>query len=297
MDLTTIGFVGLGKMGTPMVRQLAAAGRRVVAFDLQADAVERVAAIDGVSAAESLAAVGAAAEVVITMLPNGSAVSAAVLGGDGGEGLVAGLRPGSVVIDMSSSAPWETVELGARLDALGIRLVDAPVSGGVARAITAELAIFAGGDAAVIDAIEPMLGDMGTSVFRTGPLSTGHTAKALNNLLSAACFAATIEVVKLAEAGGIDPRVMADVLNAATGKNNTTDRKLKQFVLSETFDSGFALALMVKDLKQSAELADRAGFQLPISRGVIDLWVEGADELPQDADHTEIAKVIRGSAE
>jgi 3-hydroxyisobutyrate dehydrogenase len=294
MDLTTIGFVGLGMMGNPMVRQLAEAGRNVVVFDLQADAVERVAAIEGVRAAESLAAVGAAAEVVITMLPNGSVVSAAVLGGNGGEGLAASLSPGSVVIDMSSSAPWETVELGARLDALGIRLVDAPVSGGVARAITGELAIFAGGDSAVIDQIEPVLGDMGTPV-RTGPLGTGHTAKALNNLLSAACFAATIEVVKLAEAAGMDPQVMAEVLNSATGKNNTTDRKLRQFVLSETFDSGFALSLMVKDLKQSAELADRAGLELPVSRGVIDLWVEGAEELSPGADHTEIAKVIRGS--
>ncbi len=288
-DLSTVGFVGLGKMGTPMVRNLAAAGIRVVAYDLLAAARERIATIDNVAVASSLADVGASADVVITMLPNGSAVAAALLDDDG---IASELKAGSIVIDMSSSAPWETLETGGRLAALDLGLVDAPVSGGVARAVTGELAIFVGGETDPVDRIEPVLQKLGTSIFRTGGLGTGHTAKALNNLLSAACFVATIEVVRIAEESGIDPVIMADVLNAATGRNNTTDRKLKQFVLSETYDSGFALALMVKDLKQSAEIARRAGISVPMSDEVVELWSEAAETLAPDADHTEMAKAV-----
>jgi 3-hydroxyisobutyrate dehydrogenase len=202
------------------------------------------------------------------------------------------LAPGTVVIDMSSSAPVGTKALGEELIAAGFGFIDAPVSGGVKRAIDGTLAIMAGGDAGTIDKAEPVLKAMGKSIFRTGPLGSGHAAKALNNYVSAAGLAAAVEAVAIGGRFGIAPDVLVDVLNASTGRNNSTENKLKQFVIPEKFTSGFSLALMAKDIRTADDLAHQIGVAAPLADEVAALWDGALKALGSSADHTEIGRYL-----
>ena len=283
----TVGFVGLGRMGRPMVKNLIEAGFAVVAYDSDPTAV---ADIPAARAAASLAEVARASEVVITMLPDGETVRRVTVGE--GDHLLAGLTPGSVLVDMSSSAPDGTRTLGATLARRGVTMLDAPVSGGVRRAVTGELSILVGGDRAAFDRCRPLFDAMGASVFHTGPLGSGHAVKALNNLLSAAGFLAASEALLIGRRYGLDPDVMLDVFNASTGRNNSTEMKFRQHVLSATFDSNFSLDLMVKDLRIALGVSETAGAATPLSRLCLELWEAGRAKLPEGADHTELARWV-----
>ena len=159
---------------------------------------------------------------------------------------------------MSSSAPLGTRKLGEELIAAGCGFIDAPVSGGVKRAVDGTLAIMVGGEAATIDRVDPVLAAMGRSIFRTGVLGSGHAMKALNNYVSAAGLVATVEALQVGRKFGLDPDLMADILNVSSGKNNTTELKLKQFMISQTFNAGFPLRLMAKDVRTADDLAHDA---------------------------------------
>ena len=137
---------------------------------------------------------------------------------------------------------------------------------------------------------------MGTAIYETGPLGSGHAMKALNNLVSAAGLAAACEALLVGRRFGLDPSLMVDVLNASTGRNNATEVKAKQFILSGSFASGFSLGLMAKDLKTAAELAEHLGMEAPISRAARDLWETAQDALGSDADHTEIHRYLEALA-
>lgn len=280
-----IAVIGLGNMGRPMAACVARAGYSVVGFDTFEAARAKHAETGGTSAATAKEAVTDAA-AVITLLPDGKIVRAAV------EGFKEFLTPGTVVIDMSSSAPMGTRALGEELTAAGFGFIDAPVSGGVKRAIDGTLAIMAGGDGGSIDRVEPVLNAMGKSVFRTGPLGSGHAAKALNNYVSAAGLAAAVEAVAIGGRFGIDPNVLVDVLNASTGRNNSTENKLKQFVIPEKFTSGFALALMAKDIRTADELAHQIGVNAPLADEVAALWDAALEALGPSADHVEIGRYL-----
>jgi 3-hydroxyisobutyrate dehydrogenase len=278
-----IAVVGLGNMGRPMAASLTRAGYEVVGYDISPAARERFTQAGGRAAVDMADAVARAA-VVITLLPDGKAVRAAVTT------MQPHLSPGTIVIDMSSSAPLGTRAFGAELNAAGFPFIDAPVSGGVKRAIDATLAIMVGGDAAVIDRVEPVLAAMGKDVFRTGPLGSGHAMKALNNYVSAAGLTAAVEALAVGEKFGLDPKVMTDVLNASSGCNNTTENKLKQFIISKTFASGFSAALMAKDVRTADELGAAIGVATPLAEACAVLWGEAAARLGATADHTEYAR-------
>ena len=284
----SIGFVGVGNMGSPMVAALVKAGHRVSVFDRDADVAASVAEKTGATVAPDLVALGAASDVVILMLPDGKVVAQVAVGAGG---VAEGLRPGSLVIDMSSSFPPGTVELGAKLAEHGIALVDAPVSGGVRRAVTADLAIIAGGEDAAVERATPILEAMGT-VIRTGPLGSGHAMKALNNFVSAAGLAAACEALLVGERFGLDPGVIVDVLNASTGRNTASETKLRQFVLSGTFGSGFSASLMAKDIRAAADLAASLDMAAPMLAASTRLWNEAADDLEPGADHTAMFRHI-----
>lgn len=278
-----ITVVGLGNMGQPMAACLSRAGYQVVGFDTSVDARNKFGAAGGVAASTAAEAL-AGASVVITLLPDGKIVRAAI------ESMKPHLAPGTVIIDMSSSAPVGTKALGEELVAAGFEFIDAPVSGGVKRAIDGTLAIMVGGDAKTIDKAEPVLKAMGKSVFRTGPLGSGHAAKALNNYVSAAGLAAAAEAVAIAERFGIEPDVLVDVLNASTGRNNSTENKLKQFIISKKFNSGFSLALMAKDIRTADDLAHQLDVPAPLADEVAAQWDEALKVLGSSADHTEIGR-------
>src|SRR5260221_6415552 len=255
-----VGFVGLGKMGSPMARRLSGAGYRIVAHDLDPNALRRARDATGAEAPGSLKAMASRCEAVITMLPDGNAVRAVVFGSGGtGDCLVAGLSRGSVLIDMSSSSPLGTPELGGRLAERGVAMLDAPGSGGGREAPDATPSLMVGGDAHSIARCRPILESMGRQIFLTGPLGSGHAMKAINNYVSAAGLVAAAEGVLAAQRFGLDPGNVVDILNASTGMNNSTLNKFHQFILSRAFDSGFSLDLMVKDLNTALEVARSTG--------------------------------------
>ena len=294
MPKTTIGFIGLGNMGAPMVRCLANAGHTVVAYDARAGVADRLAkdaANKGhVLAAVSLAEVGSAATIVITMLPDSKIVRSVALGDKTAPGLVAHLAAGSVVVDMSSSYPLDTRELAKALEMHKIALIDAPVSGGVGKAVTGTLAIMAGGEAAVLDRVEPYLTAMG-QVHRTGALGSGHAIKALNNYVSAAGLIATCEALIVAEKFGLDPKIVTAVFNASTGRNNTTENKAARYLIPRTYTSGFSLALMEKDVGMAHKLAVDLGLQMNDLQYVAGYLQAASTHLGKDADHTAIMEI------
>jgi 3-hydroxyisobutyrate dehydrogenase len=274
-----IAVIGLGNMGMPMGACLVKAGYPVTGFDLSAAARQRFAAAGGKSAATIAAAV-AGAKVVITLLPNGKIVREAV------DSLRPHLAPGTIIIEMSSSAPLGTRKLGEELIAAGFGFIDAPVSGGVKRAVDV------GGEAATIDRVDPVLAAMGRSIFRTGGLGSGHAMKALNNYVSAAGLVATVEALQIGRKFGLDPNLMADILNASSGKNNTTEVKLKQYMISQTFNAGFPLRLMAKDVRTADDLAHGLGIATRLADLCAKLWDEAAENLSENADHTEILRYM-----
>lgn len=286
-----IGFVGLGRMGHPMARNLARAGYRIVAHDADRDALGRACDATGAEAPGELKAAAERCEAVITMLPDGEAVRAVVLGPSGpGDSLLAGFSRGGVLIDMSSSSPVGTRELGARLAERGVAMLDAPVSGGVRKAADATLSIMVGGDARSIARCRALLGAMGKQIFIAGPLGSGHAMKALNNYVSAAGLVAAVEGVLAAQRFGLDPENVVDILNASTGMNNSTLNKFHQFILSRAFDSGFSLDLMVKDLGTALEVARSTGSPAPLAQACLEAWTEAQAALGPGTDHTAVAR-------
>jgi len=278
-------------MGLPMAARLLAARFDVRGSDLARDAREAFAAGGG-TAFERPRDAAAGASVLITMLPDGDIVREALLGSEGAAEV---LSPGSLVIDMSSSAPMQTRDLAVELADRNIQLIDAPVSGGVRRALDGTLSIMAGGDIAQIERARPLLNAMGKSVIATGPIGSGHAVKALNNYVSAAGLAAACEAALIAERFGIDAGTLVDVLNVSTGRNNSTEVKMKPFILSGSFASGFSMALMAKDLRAAADLADQLDVEAGGARDAAMLWTQAAEALGKSADHTEIYRFLARS--
>lgn len=284
-----IAFIGIGNMGAPMAANLAAAGHQVTAFDLDAQRAQRWAAEHKAKATSDLAALGRGAEIVITMLPSGKEVRDVLLDRDGGA-LAANLRKDAIVIDMSSADPVGTRKLGEELSALGVALVDAPVSGLVPRAKDGTLAIMVGGDPAHVAAVKPVLEKMGNRVTEVGGPGCGHAMKCLNNFLGATNFAAASEAIRIGRQFGLDPQMMLAVINNSTGKSMMSENMIGQHVLSGKFATGFALGLLAKDVGIAASLAEQIGADNPIGRLTRDLWAEARDAIGADQDHTRAAE-------
>jgi 3-hydroxyisobutyrate dehydrogenase len=278
----TVGFVGLGRMGWPMATNLAQAGYQLIVRDADSDVERRFAEQLGAEAAtEASAFVDAGA--VITMLPDGRAVQEAVIAG----GIADVLRSRAVVIDMSSSSPQDTRELGRQLDQRLVALVDAPVSGGVARAADGTLAIMAGADdEAGLDRALPILEGLGRRVFRTGPLGSGHAMKALNNFCAAAGYAALAEALVLGRGFGLTPSTMVEIVNESTGRSFVSDVVFREEVITGRYATGFALGLLAKDVTIAAGLAEGSGIEAPLCELVQRRWAEAAQALGFGADHS-----------
>jgi 3-hydroxyisobutyrate dehydrogenase len=291
-----IGFVGIGAMGSRMARRLAGKGFPLVVYDRDPEAARSVAGPPQVTVAGAISDL-ASCDIIITMLPDGNAVRECVLGG-GDAALADLLKPRTIVLDMSSSAPAGTTELSRSLAERGIRLADAPVSGGVARAGQGTLAIMAGGDETDLARCRPALEAMGSRIFHVGAVGAGHAVKALNNMLSAAGLAAAVEVLATGKRFGLDPRAMLEVLNNSTGRNNSTENKIAQQVFSRAFAAGFSMQLMVKDLETAMELAHQTGTPAPVSAACLELWKAASlDRTGRgNADHTAIARFVEERA-
>lgn len=288
----TIGFVGLGNMGYPMATRLANAGYRLIVSDLNTEAVSKFCEATGSKAAQTLKELGEASDLVITMLPEGKIVRKVLLDESA---VLSGLKPGSIVIDMSTCSPVDTRKLGEELSESGFHLIDAPVSGGVVKAIDGSLAIMAGGESAVIERCIPLLENMG-KVFKTGGPASGHAMKCMNNYLSAGSLAIASEAVVLGTRFGLDPKTMVDILNASTGKSNSTEHKFPAFILPRTFNSGFFIGLMAKDLRLAVDLADSENTPSELLHHISQLWNNAEEELGFKADNTEIFRYLEAHA-
>ena len=280
MTIKNIGFIGLGAMGSVMAPLIVKSGCNVLGYDIKA----KIDKLSGVKQVEDINDFSGL-DVIIFMLPNGRVVSEMAI-----KLLEMNLK--SVFIDMSSSDPRETQELGKKLKNKGVKFLDAPVSGGVARAITGDLMIMAGGDEKLLEEVSDLLSVMGKVQF-AGPLGSGHAIKALNNYVSAAGLISSFEALATARSFGIEPENFLKIINGATGKNNTTEVKLDKFVISEKFNSGFALDLMVKDVTIANSLIRDISSNKPLSNDVLSHLSEALRTLEGNPDHTEVYKVIK----
>lgn len=280
-----VAFLGIGNMGWPMAANLVKAGFEVTVADVAPGRAEAFAAKTGAKAAASPAEAAAGADCVITIVPTSKQVAEAI------EAAGPSLAAGMLVIDMTSGQPGRTREIAAGLAARGVTMLDCPVSGGVPRAKTGQLAIMAGGDDADLDRADAVLKAMGTSIHRCGPIGAGQAMKALNNLVSAGGYLIGIEALLIGQRFGLDPAKMVDVLNASTGMNNSTQKKFKEYVLSRRFDAGFGLDLMVKDLSIALEVGRETTTPTPFAALCREMWASAAAMLGPGADHTAVAKL------
>jgi 3-hydroxyisobutyrate dehydrogenase len=289
-----IGFVGIGAMGTPMAGNLARAGYKVVVFDLDAARAGKLARETGVTLAASLADLGATANIIITMLPEGKAVRSALCGDmDSFKNcILERAKKNALIIDMSSSSPMGTRELGDVLAKRGLQFIDAPVSNGVKGAMAATLSIMVGGDKALFDRVKPILEKMGNQIYYAGPLGAGHAIKALNNYVSAAGLIAASEAMHAGEAFGIDPNVIVDIINTSSGMNNTTKNKCKQYMLSGAYNAGFSAGLMAKDVRTALEIAEAMKTSTAFAKPTAEVWNAMEQKLGFIADHTEMHRFL-----
>lgn len=276
MAALKIGFIGLGVMGAPMAGHLARAGHSLTLLDADAGVARTVAdSLQGSAAvARTPSEVAAASEIVITMLPNGQVVQQVALGGDG---LVHGMKPGSLLLDTSSCEPWLTEQTAAGLAAVGATMVDAPVSGAQWGAVDAKLVFMVGGAEADVARVRPLLDVMGRAVFHLGGLGAGHAMKCINNCITAVTLANTAEGLVAGKRYGLDPKVMIDVMNESTSGSWITQTHFNQRVFNRKFDDPFKLELMLKDMGIAMELARETATPAP-------LWGLG-QQLWRMADH------------
>ena len=278
-----VGFIGLGRMGAPMARNVAAAGFSLVLRDESAEVEERLAAETGGRVARTPADL-AGCGVVVTMLPTSAVVAKALLEWEGG--VPQHLPAGAVVVDMSSSVPQETVALGARLGEHGVALVDAPVSGGVPGAVAGTLSIMMGADdPAAAERAQPVVDAMSARTHRTGGLGTGHAVKALNNFVAASTFVACGQALVAAERFGLDPAVLVDVLNTSTGRSFVSSEVLGEHVVGGRYASGFSLPLMTKDVGIALDLLRGTATAAGAGERVHGALHEALEHLG-DVDHT-----------
>jgi 3-hydroxyisobutyrate dehydrogenase len=284
-----IGFIGLGMMGLPMARSLLARGFTVLACDTAAaarDALAEGTAAGAVDFAADPAAVASGADVIVLMLPN-SRIVATVM-----DALLPALRRGMLVIDMGSSQPGETRRLAELAAARGAALVDAPVSGSVAKARTGTLAIMVGGDDAAFAQAEPVLRGMGEAIIRTGDVGSAHAMKALNNFVYAAGLLATAEALRMGEALGLDLGILTDVMNASSGRNIATETKARQEIIPRRYAGGFQLGLMRKDLETAAGISEATGVAAPSLQLCRAMWKDAVEMLGPSVDNTEIHRFL-----
>lgn len=281
---STIGFVGLGNMGQPMVERLIGSGYRVHVHDTNPSAIEL--AVSAGASAPGVETLMGESDAVILMLPNSAIVRAV-----SNELLASANGNPPILIDMSSSHPGETRALSAEAASRDITFIDAPVSGGVGGAVRGSLTIMVGADEASFVRVEPLLSAMGTPSL-VGEVGAGHALKALNNLLSATHLLATAEVMSAGERFGLDPETMLQVFNGSSGRSGSSEHKFPTFIRTGRFNSGFSLALMLKDMRTAVDLSAGLGTEHSLGTSAVEAWSRALAELAEGADHTEIARWV-----
>jgi 3-hydroxyisobutyrate dehydrogenase-like beta-hydroxyacid dehydrogenase len=286
--LTRIGIVGVGKMGAPMARRLLAARYQVLAYDVRPEAVVEV-NHHGAASCDSLAAVASGSDAVITMLPDPPAVECAVFGE---RGLGTAMHAGQALIEMTSSHPATTRKVAAHLGARGVRVLDAPVSGGVRGAVEGTLCIMVGGPVDLLEVCRPVLACLGRDIVHVGDApGDGDTAKTINNLLSATAVWSVAETLALGARAGLSQARLFEAVNRSTGRSYTTETKVNQYMIPRRFAAGFTVGQYLKDLRICLDLAGELRVPMPLAGTLHQLWALAAAQGMTEQDHTALVQL------
>ncbi len=289
--MAIIGFVGLGIMGRPMLRNLLKAGHTVVAYG-RTPAKLDAAVADGAQRGASNADVGARAPIVITMLPDGPEVEEVVLGAGG---ILSGAKPGSLIIDMSSISPLVSQKIAAACAEKGVDFVDAPVSGGEPKAIDGTLAIMVGASPAAFAGAEPILKCLGSSVTLTGPVGAGNTTKLANQIMVACNIAAMGEALTLATRCGLNPEVVFNAVKGGLAGSAVLNAKAPM-LMARNFKPGFRINLHQKDLRNALKTAEANSVCLPLTALVQQMIASLVATGKGDLDHSAIATFVEAAS-
>lgn len=282
-----ISFIGVGNMGNAMAGQLVKKGFDVTVFDARAETAQAFVRQHGGTAAATLAEAGQGADAVIFMVPDDKVVRQVLFA----DGLAESLAKGTMVIDMSSSAPTGTMAIGNDLDSRGIGYVDAPVMGGVIFAKDATLDIMAGGDAALVERCKPLFDAMGRKLYVCGPLGSGHVLKCLTNYINACALINTLEAMTIGGKFGLDSNVMAEAIEAmCNGRQHPVAKKVVPHVLTRKYGTGMAMQFIAKDVKIAVDSAHSIGAAAPLAEKTAELWAAACEKLGGKLDQTEIVR-------
>ena len=280
-----IGFIGLGIMGKPMAKNLIKAGHELIVYDIIKDNIDNLVAA-GAKGASSAKEVAEQCPIIITMLPNSPHVKEAVMGKNG---VLEGAKPGTILIDMSSIAPLASQEICKACEEKGVKMIDAPVSGGEPKAIDGTLAIMVGGDRAVYEQVYDILMVMGSSAVYCGDIGAGNTTKLANQVVVALNIAAVSEAFMLATKAGVDPKLVFEAIKGGLAGSTVMNAKAPM-IMEGNYEPGFKIDLHIKDLNNVLETGHNVGAPLPLTASVMEiLQVLHADGYGQK-DHSAIAK-------
>ena len=284
-DIMKIGFIGLGIMGKPMVKNLLKAGHEVVAYDIVAENLQ-AAVRNGAVAGKNAAAIAAVCPVVITMLPNSPHVKTVVMEKDG---ILESAKAGLILIDMSSIAPLASKEICEACKKKGVRMLDAPVSGGEPKAIDGSLSIMVGGDKALFEEMKPILSCMGASIVLCGDVGAGNTTKLANQMIVAGNIAVLAEALTLAKKAGVDPETVFQAIKGGLAGSTVMNAKAPMMI-EGNFKPGFRIDLHIKDLNNALETGHKVGAPMLLTANVQEMFeILHADGCGSD-DHSGLAK-------
>ena len=286
-----IGFIGLGIMGKPMARNLLKAGYSMVVYDINNEVVKELVR-DGAAEAGSSSEVASRSDVIITMLPDSPEVKEVVLGKDG---IIHGVKSGTVVIDMSSIAPSTSRALSEELLKKEVVMLDAPVSGGEPKAIEGTLAIMVGGPEDTFNRVKDILGKMGASVKLVGEIGSGNITKLANQIIVALNIAAIGEAMVLAAKAGADPEKVYQAIRGGLAGSTALDAKMPM-ILDGNFKPGFRIELHIKDLKNALETSKELGIESVLTERVMDIMKALNNDGKGKDDHGGIIRFYEKSA-
>lgn len=282
-----VGIVGLGNMGAGMASTLVKKGREVYGFDLSESARE-VISHKGVIPVSTLKELTRICNIIILSLPKAEHVEAVCLGENGIGNLA---PPGLIVIDTTTSEADVSRKVANSLQESGIKFIDAPVSGGPAGAASGTMSMVIGGDKDVVDSVLPLLQDMSVTQVHIGDVGAGNITKIANNLLCAAHLITNAEVISLAVKAGVDPEKVLEGINVGSGRSGVSQVNFPKWILNNSYDSGFTMGLMRKDVGLAEKLADDLSLSLPLSRQIIQMWQQSQDI----ADREDFNAIVKAS--
>jgi 3-hydroxyisobutyrate dehydrogenase len=287
--MTSVSFLGLGAIGAPMARHLANPPFELTVWNRTHEKAVAFAKDVKARVADTPADAARGAAFVITCLPTSHEVEQLL---DGPDGLLAGLARDAMLIDCTSGDPATSRRIAERLAERGVHFMDAPVSGGVSGAERGTLTVMCGGDAAVFERIRPVVDAFGQKIVHCGPVGAGHALKSVNNALLAVHLWSAAEGLAALAKAGVKPDIALDVINASSGRSNSSQNLFPERVLTRAFPRTFRLALLDKDVRIAAGVAREERVPSPLLQLTSELFALAHHEMGEDADHVEVVRLI-----